>query len=187
MITRLALTCFAAALFSDSVCGQSARDWASLAHTPAISAGTEIEARTTDNKSYRGQFKAADDDALVMTTGSGEQRLARATVSRVSVKKLGGEMPVFGQQIRFARQPQAHRESRSLESFGSANRGQFEPSLRRGRVKLTQRAESGREKLPITRAELTVWGIRPGSVRVIPALFFALFSVIFAPDRFVLG
>jgi hypothetical protein len=89
MIARLTMICFAAALFSDSMCGQSARDWASLAHTPAISEGTEIEARTTDNKSYRGQFKAADDDALVITTGSGEQRLARATVSRVSVKKPG--------------------------------------------------------------------------------------------------
>jgi hypothetical protein len=71
------------------MCGQPARDWASLGQTPAISAGTEIEARTTDNKRYRGRFKAAGDDALVMTTASGEQRLARATVSRVSVKKPG--------------------------------------------------------------------------------------------------
>ena len=69
--------------------GQPARDWASLVHTPAFTAGVEIEARTTDNKRYRGAFKAAADDALVMTTASGEQRLARATVTRVSVKKPG--------------------------------------------------------------------------------------------------
>ena len=69
--------------------GQSAHDWASLGNTPAISAGAEIEARTTDNKRYRGQFKAIADDALVMTTASGEQRLARAIVSRVSVKQAG--------------------------------------------------------------------------------------------------
>jgi len=69
--------------------GQPGADWASLQHSPAISAGTQIEAKTTDNKRYRGEFKAADTDALVLTTSNGEQRLARLTVSRVSVKKPG--------------------------------------------------------------------------------------------------
>lgn len=89
MITRFAPIAFAAFLFSASVHGQPAHDWASLGHAPAISAGAEIEARTTDNKRYRGQFMAATDDALIVTTASGEQRLARAAVSRVSVKKPG--------------------------------------------------------------------------------------------------
>src|SRR5580704_8094329 len=86
---RLTGICFAATLFSTSMYGQSAHDWASLGHTPAISAGAEIEARTTDNQRHRGQFKAVDADALVITTAGGEQRLARATVSRVSMKKQG--------------------------------------------------------------------------------------------------
>lgn len=86
MISRLKLICFGAA-FSALMHGQPARDWASLGHTPVISAGTEIEARTTANKRYRGQFKAVDDDTLVLSIASGEQRLTRATVSRVSVKK----------------------------------------------------------------------------------------------------
>jgi hypothetical protein len=88
MTARLTLLCFAAALFSTSIWSQPSRDWTSLVHTPALSAGTEIEARTT-GKHYRGRFQAADDDTLVMTTAKGEQRLPRATVSRVSVKKPG--------------------------------------------------------------------------------------------------
>jgi hypothetical protein len=36
---------------------------------------------------YRGQLKSVDDDALVIAARSREQRLARATVTRVSVKK----------------------------------------------------------------------------------------------------
>jgi hypothetical protein len=89
MIARLLPACLAAAVFCASICAQSARDWVSLGHATEISAGAEIEARTTGNKRYRGQFKAADGDALVMTTASGEQRLARGTVSRVSVKTQG--------------------------------------------------------------------------------------------------
>ena len=77
MIPRLLAICVAAAAFSASMCAQPARDWASLGHAPEISAGAEIEARTTGNKRYRGQFNAADGDVLVMTTASGEQRLAR--------------------------------------------------------------------------------------------------------------
>jgi hypothetical protein len=77
----------AAALCSVSVLGQTSRDWASLGHPPPIAAGTEIEARTTDNKRYRGHFESVTDDALVIGTDAGEQRLPRATVSRVSVKK----------------------------------------------------------------------------------------------------
>ncbi len=89
MIARLTLICFATALFTAPMCGQAATDWAGLGHTPAISAGVEIEARTTDNKRYRGKFISADDESLVMTTANGDRRLARATVSRVSVKKPG--------------------------------------------------------------------------------------------------
>jgi hypothetical protein len=93
-IRRLTLIC---ALLNASLCGtmcgtmyaETARDWASLGHSQAISAGSEIEVRTTGHKRYRGQFKAADADALVVTTASGEQRLARAAVSRVSTKKPG--------------------------------------------------------------------------------------------------
>ena len=58
------------------------------AHTVAFR-GTEIEARTVDKKRFRGQFRIAEDEALVMTTANGEQRLARATVARVAVKKPG--------------------------------------------------------------------------------------------------
>ena len=89
MIARLTSISVAAALFSGSLHGQPAHDWASLGHTPAIFQGAEIEARTTDNKRYRGQFKAADDEALVIIIGANEQRLARANVSRVSVKRQG--------------------------------------------------------------------------------------------------
>ncbi len=88
MSNRLAPICFAAT-FSGLMCGQPAHDWANLGHTPAISAGAEIQVRTTGNKRYRGQFKAADEDALVMIVANDEQRLPHATVSRVSVKKPG--------------------------------------------------------------------------------------------------
>lgn len=88
MIKEVARICFAAALFSASMRGQPAHDWASLGHTPALFAGAEIEVRA-DNKRYRGQFQAAGDDALVMIVANSEQRLPRATVSRVSVKKPG--------------------------------------------------------------------------------------------------
>jgi hypothetical protein len=89
MILRLIPVCVAVAACSASICAQPARDWASLGHAPEISAGAEIEARITGNKRYRGQFNAADGDALVMTTASGEQRLTRATVLRVSMKTPG--------------------------------------------------------------------------------------------------
>ena len=68
------------------VSGATIRDWSSLGSGPGLSAGAEIEARTTGNQRIRGQFKAADNDVLVIDTASGEQRLTRATVSRVSVK-----------------------------------------------------------------------------------------------------
>jgi hypothetical protein len=87
MIPRLIPICAAAVVFSAVACAQPARDWESLGHAAEIPAGAEIEARTTANKRYRGQFNAADSDALVMTTASGEERLARATVVRVSVKR----------------------------------------------------------------------------------------------------
>jgi len=86
MIIRLSI---ATTLFSAALFGETAHEWASLGHTPAISAGTEIQAKTIDNKRYQGQFKAADDEALVMIIAGSEQRLARATVARVSVKKEG--------------------------------------------------------------------------------------------------
>jgi hypothetical protein len=94
---RLALICFPFVLFGSSSIAQSAippaaipqSDWAGLVESRTISAGAEMEARTTDNKRYRGRFKAAEDDALVVVTASGERRFARATVSRVSVKKPG--------------------------------------------------------------------------------------------------
>src|SRR6202034_2606134 len=70
----------------------STGDWAGLVHSRTISAGSEIEARTTDNKRYRGQFKAAEDDTLVVVTATGEQRFARAAVSRISVEKAGHRM-----------------------------------------------------------------------------------------------
>jgi hypothetical protein len=89
MIFRFIRILCAVILCSASVFGQSARDWASLGHTPAIAAGTEIEARTTRNQRVRGQFKSVDEDALVIGAANGEQRLARATVARVSAKKPG--------------------------------------------------------------------------------------------------
>lgn len=72
--------------------GQSSHDWASLGHTPAIAAGTVVEARTTGNQRVRGQFKSVDEDALVVVAASGDQRLAHATISRVSVKKPGHKL-----------------------------------------------------------------------------------------------
>jgi hypothetical protein len=88
-MTRLTSICFAAAFFCATIGAQTSRDWASLGHTPAIAAGMEIEARTTGNTRLRGQFKAVDHDDLLIVTVSGEQRLARAGVLRVSVKRPG--------------------------------------------------------------------------------------------------
>jgi len=85
-LSRFTLLCCAAASFSPLLSAQPARDWASLGRSPAISTGMDIQVRTTDNKRHRGQFKAAEDDALVITTPSGEQRLPRAMVSRVALK-----------------------------------------------------------------------------------------------------
>jgi hypothetical protein len=86
---RLPSICFAAAFFCAAMGARTSRDWVSLGHTPAISAGLEIEVRTTGDKRLRGQFKAVDQDTLVIATASGEQRLARATVLQVSVKNPG--------------------------------------------------------------------------------------------------
>src|SRR5579863_3564297 len=66
---------------------QPSSDWASLA--PALSAGTEIQVRTTDDKRYRGRFQSASDDGLVLATSSGEERLARSAIARVSVGRPG--------------------------------------------------------------------------------------------------
>jgi hypothetical protein len=85
---HLSLICFPFILFSSSAIA-SKGDWAGLVNSRTIAAGSEIEARTTDNKLHRGQFKAAEDDSLVVVTASGEQRIARATVSRVAVKTPG--------------------------------------------------------------------------------------------------
>ena len=87
MLTGVGRICCAAALCSLSIFGQTSRDWATLGHSPVIAAGTEIEARTTDSKRYRGHFESATDDALVISTDAGDQRLPRATVSRVSIRK----------------------------------------------------------------------------------------------------
>ncbi len=89
MTARLLRICFLAALFYAPLCGATVRDWSKLGNAPGLSAGAEIEARTTDNKRYRGQFRRSDNEALVIATTSGEQRLARATVSRVLVKTQG--------------------------------------------------------------------------------------------------
>ena len=86
---RLPSLCFAAVLLCAALGAQTNRDWAGLGHTPAIAAGAEVEARTTGNKRLRGQFKAVDHDDLVIVTASGEQRLDRAAVLRVSVKSPG--------------------------------------------------------------------------------------------------
>jgi hypothetical protein len=89
MIRRLTLIGFAAAFFCATMGAQTIHDWASLGHTPAIAAGIRIEIGTAGNNRLRGQFKSADDEGLVMTTASGEQRIARATILRVSVKSPG--------------------------------------------------------------------------------------------------
>jgi hypothetical protein len=43
----------------------------------------------TDGQRYRGEFKVASDDGLSIITASGEQRLSRNTVARVSIRKPG--------------------------------------------------------------------------------------------------
>jgi hypothetical protein len=65
------------------------RDWAALATIPTLTVGAEIEVKTTDSKRYHGDFKSVDPEVLVMTTPSGEERLPNASVSRVSIKKIG--------------------------------------------------------------------------------------------------
>ncbi len=89
MLKRLTRIGLGAALFSAMLSGATTREWSSLANAPTIAAGAEIEARTTGNQRIRGHFKAADNDVLVIDTTSGEQRLARGAVSRVSVKTRG--------------------------------------------------------------------------------------------------
>jgi hypothetical protein len=83
---QLAQILGAALLSIAAASAQAPVGWA-LVGPPALAVGTEIQARTTDGKRYEGRFSSAGDDALVMTTASGEQRLPRATVARVSVKK----------------------------------------------------------------------------------------------------
>jgi hypothetical protein len=87
---RSALVC----LVLISYCGVSANarpvsDWASLTRTSTISPGSEVQAITTDNKHWRGMFHAADDDSLIFSISGKEQRLARATVSRILVRTPG--------------------------------------------------------------------------------------------------
>jgi hypothetical protein len=89
MFARLRLVCCVVALCHVQLSAQSVSDWAGLNHTPALSAGAEIEVRTTGNQRSRGQFTTAEDDALVMMTPSGPRRIPRATVKRISAKKPG--------------------------------------------------------------------------------------------------
>jgi hypothetical protein len=89
MLARLKLVCCAVALCYFPLRAQSVSDWAGLNHTPALSAGIQIEVRTTGNQRSRGQFTTAEDDALVMMTPSGPQRIPRATVTRISARKPG--------------------------------------------------------------------------------------------------
>lgn len=84
MIARLTRVTFIISLFLAHAFGQSPADWASLRQTPAA---TRIQVKTSDKKTYAGQFKSADDDALVMTGSKGEQTFPRAMVSRLSVRK----------------------------------------------------------------------------------------------------
>ncbi len=88
MLARLTLLCCAAAV-SAPLNAQPVSAWAGLNHTPAMSAGTQIEVRTTGNQRSRGQFTTAEDDALVMMTANGPQRIPRAMVLRISAKKPG--------------------------------------------------------------------------------------------------
>jgi hypothetical protein len=88
MLARLALLCCAAALCIP-LSAQPVSDWAGLNHTPVMSAGTQIEVRTTGNQRSRGQFTTAEDDALVIMTANGPQRIPRAMVLRISAKKPG--------------------------------------------------------------------------------------------------
>lgn len=87
MPDRFPLLYVAMALLGAPIHGQTSNAWENLGKTPVIAAGTEIEARTVDHKRYRGEFVAAESDTLVISTSGGEQRLPRASVSRVSVKK----------------------------------------------------------------------------------------------------
>lgn len=81
MLARLGLV----AMFALALPAQPARDWTSLSST--LSAGSEIQVKTSGKETLRGQFASADADTLALTTSKGEQRVARAMVSRVAVKK----------------------------------------------------------------------------------------------------
>src|SRR5579862_3247054 len=89
MSFRLPQVGFALLLLIPPMSAQPSSDWASLGRTPALSAGTEIQVKTTDDKRYRGKFQSASDDGLVLTTSSGEERLARSAIARVSVGRPG--------------------------------------------------------------------------------------------------
>jgi hypothetical protein len=85
---RLTLVCLVLWLIPPTR-AQPPGDWASLGRTPALSTGPEIQVRTTDGKRYRGRFQSTSDDGLVLITSSGEERLARSAIARVSVSRPG--------------------------------------------------------------------------------------------------
>jgi hypothetical protein len=85
VLLRVSLVVFLAV---SPLAARVSHDWASLANTPSLTVGAEIEVRTTDSKRYEGDFKSADADVLVMTTPSGEERMPHASVARVSIKKI---------------------------------------------------------------------------------------------------
>jgi len=75
---------FIACLFLAQAFGQPSADWSALSQTPAA---TRIRIKTSDNKTYTGQFKSAQDDMLIMTASKGEQTFPRAMVLRFAVRK----------------------------------------------------------------------------------------------------
>jgi hypothetical protein len=80
---------------------QPSSDWASLGRTPTLSAGAEIQVRTTDGKRDRGRFQSASDDAWywqlrAARSGSLDPRIAHVSVGRKSFCFLGNN---FGNAI----------------------------------------------------------------------------------------
>lgn len=84
---RSLILCLVAALASSQAISKPNTDWVGLQHSTDASIGSEIEVRTAEGKSYRGQLKVVDDDAVAMTTTNGEERLPRVAITQVSVRK----------------------------------------------------------------------------------------------------
>jgi hypothetical protein len=69
--------------------GGDAKNQANWDNLKQLSAGQEIQVVQNDAKSNRSNFRSVNDEAIVVSTATGEQTISRQSILRVSSKGKG--------------------------------------------------------------------------------------------------